>query len=121
MQMILPALIMFIVNVYEGFAYSFSGLMGIQFWYPAATLSSLFGAFDKTNLLETLTDIDFETNNFVVKGIANEFLGLTILFAVLYSVLFSIVCYYGRKKGIQAGIKKKTAYLDSIRNVNGNR
>lgn len=115
-QMILPALIMFIFNVYEGFAYGFSGLMGIQFWYPAATLSSLFGTFDKTDLLGTLTNIDLETNNFVIKGIANEFVGLTILFAVLYSVLFAFACYYGRKKGMQIGIKKKTAYLDSIRN-----
>lgn len=121
LQLIIPSILIFVWNVYMGFADKFTGLMGIQFWYPAAVTSSVFGVFDKTDLLGSLSNTDLVTNNFILDGLSTMFPWLTLMYAVIYSACFSVACYYGRKKGMTAGIKKKSAYLSSIRNESGRR
>ena len=116
-QLAVTSVLMFGWNIYSGFADGFSGVMGIQFWYPAAVVSSLFGAVDKKNLLGSLSNADIQTNNFIINGLAYEFIPLTITAAVIYSAAFYFACYYGGKKGSEAGIKKKRDYLNTIRNA----
>ena len=114
-QMILPAILMFAWNLYFGFVDKFSGMMGIQFWYPAAVTASLFGLFDKTDLLSSLSSLDLVTNSFVLEGLFSAFPFLTVFYAVLYSAGFSVACYFGRKKGMAVGVSKKAKYLEEIR------
>lgn len=116
MQMVLPSILIFLLNVYYGFIERFAGLFGIQFWYPAAVTASIFRLFDKTNLLASLSAADLVTTNFILDGYAHEFAWLTVLFAVFYSAAFAFACYYGRKMGMQGGLKKKKAFLEDLRN-----
>ncbi len=74
-QFVIPSILIFFWNTYTGFVDKFTGLLGIQFWYPAAMTSSLFGVFDKTNLLGSLTNTDLVTNNFILDGLSPYFRG----------------------------------------------
>ncbi len=118
LQMVFPSLAVFALNLYMGFVDKFSGMLGIQFWYPAAITSSLAGTFDKTDLLGALSNADFVTTHFILDGLACKFPWLTVMYALIYSVGFSVACYYGRKTGMNRGIKNKDAYLDTVRNAN---
>ena len=110
-QLIAPSILMLAWNVYMGFADKFTGFMGFQFWYPAAVTSSLFGVIDKTDLLGTLSSLDLVSNSFVLDGLAYSFPWLTIFFGIVYSAVFSVACYFGRIKGMAAGIVKMIDYL----------
>lgn len=114
-QTVLPAVIMAVINTYMGFAQGFTGIFGMQFWYPAAWLSSLFKVIDKTNLLEYLTTGDITYSNFVLGCMKYRFNALTIVFAVILSAAFAISCYYGRRNGMEKGLKQKQEYLKTVR------
>ncbi|MEG1743343.1 MAG: hypothetical protein RR246_04170, partial [Clostridia bacterium] len=71
------------INLYIAIPEKFSGAFGIQYWYLPATFASIFGIFDKTNLLADSTTADLGYANFVLKGITARFWGLIFLYVFI--------------------------------------
>ena len=114
MQMLPSAAIVSFVNIYIGVMDSFSGVFGMQFWYPAAVFTRLFGGFSNTDILADLTAKDLEHNSFIPDAIAYRFLPLTLVFAVLECIAFGFLCYCGRKAGMKRGLKARENYLSEV-------
>ena len=114
MQMLPSAAIVSFVNMFIGFMESFSGIFGMQFWYPAAVFTRLFGGFSNTDILADLTVKDLEHSGFIPDAIAFRFLPLTLVFAIIECVAFGVVCYYGRKAGMKRGLKAREDYISDV-------
>ena len=114
-QTIICGIIISFYNIFTGFGSSFSGMFAIQFWYPSAILGSLFGLYDKTNLLAVINNSDIRLNNFVITGL-NPIIGIFIvIFAVLLSVAFVYVALRGRFKGEADGLESIKKYVEDIK------
>ncbi|MEG2003711.1 MAG: hypothetical protein RR057_03840, partial [Clostridia bacterium] len=102
------------INLYIAIPEKFSGAFGIQYWYLPATFASIFGIFDKTNLLADSTTADLGYANFVLKGITARFWGLIFLYVFILTVATGFVAYYARKNGCQKGLSVLQKDLDDI-------
>lgn len=115
MQIILSSIVVFIWNFYLGFCDNFSGFWAAQFWYPSALTGSLFGLFDKTNILATVSASDLNGSNFIIEGLNPIINFITFVYAILISTLFTYVAYKGRLKGEADGIDSYNKYIEEIR------
>ena len=114
-QLAPPAFLVSLANIGFAFIDGFTGFFGMQFWYPAAVLTRLFGGFKNTDLLGEATINDLTHNSFIPDSIAYSFVPLTIVFAVIECAAFIILAYYGRKLGMRRGVAVRNAYLAEVR------
>ncbi|MBQ6183740.1 MAG: hypothetical protein IJK33_07630 [Clostridia bacterium] len=114
LQIALPAVLASLVNIGNGVMREFNGVFGMQFWYPAAALTRLFGGIKDANVLAEVSTRDLMNNSFIYQTLAFKFLPQTLAIAVIECVAFGFLAYFGRKKGMERGLRAREQYLDEV-------
>ena len=114
-HIIISGILAFAWNVYLGYSAFFSGMYGMQFWYPSAITASLFGLVDKRNLLGSLSSGDIVVTNFVITGLIFVIGFIVFVYAIIISTAFVYIAYRGRNTGERHGLEAIAKYVDEIK------
>ncbi len=113
LQIALPAVLVSLVNMSISFGNEFKAF-GMQFWYPAAALTRLFGGVNNADVLGEVSTRDLMNNSFIYETLAYKFLPQTFAVAVIECTAFGFLAYFGRKKGMELGLRVREQYLKEI-------
>lgn len=114
MQIVPPVVAVSLINIGNGFVQMFTGIFGMQFWYPAAALTRLFGGMSNTNVLGEVSARDLMNNSFIYGTIAYKFVPQTLIVAVIECTAFGFLAYFGRKKGMERGLRARDKYFAEL-------